>query len=1205
MADINAERKAIAEQLGRGLASENRLTPEQARAFVRGLQVSWDVPAIQWQTSESNIQLADAQRLLHAAAVLRELDGINSSVAKDCYRRAAEILEWLSRADDELQLAVPAELLAAAAYQLAGLSAMAAGLLGQLESQELGIRLYSRFLAADFDGSVAEALVFWEQNGELTDRHHASQILSPQDPESLEWYFSTELVRCISLIAAALRRGDDIRVSRALEKLAALERLATRTFANDIAMLVSLMSAVAHGYSESSIYIPLRTLASLKPARSQLLEKFGRGQFSRGRGILWASQKQGLERLLEQSSFALCTPTGSGKTLVANLAILKELMLAGDDLQMPLALYLVPSRALAGEVEAKLTQELGSDFIVTGLYGGADWGITDYWLQSERPTVLIATVEKAEALIRYVGPLLLARLRLLIIDEAHQVVCEDNSRARTDFADHSSRSLRLESLVSRLLARTPGVARIALTAVAGGAASPVAKWIEGNLDAQPIGTRYRSTRQLIGVLEGASGHAGKMSIDMMNGATLRVRGRQDPVYIPLRIASMPKLRAQVRNSIYHFNELHVLWTALHLIDDGRRVLISVAQTPERTMGWFKDALDLPEWYGVLSFTPPNDVADLVIFDAARAACVDYCGESSYEVALLDRGIATSHGQMPQRLRRLMTQLIERRVCPITIATATLTEGVNLPFDIIFVLSLRRRRYDPDAPLAERLTVTPMSTSEFRNLAGRAGRPGATKAMEGITLIALPTGPSTTAAAHVELQHRQIGEMNQDYERLLDSLRREDGTSDHVTSPLALLISTLAERARALLGIRDTEFLVWLEQITPTEISDQAGEAHSDPLARLADSLDELDGVLLAAVEELAMATDQVQSPVELEIFLTQLWGRTFSQIATAQEAWLERAFVKRGVGLVVRVYPDPAERRQIFQYGFSPFVGRRFSAVAPAIRQILTLATNYGAQNTQERLNYFISFVGLLANNRGFGLRARTTVGDQALLANWLAPLSWLMNVPGAPSPTPSELRSWQRFVSENFEFRLGTALGAVIAQAWSEGTDEPFLVPSLAVWRSTTGLPWFGFWAKELLRWGTLDPFVAFALAQGLEGTRAAAAARRQEFETWLNIIGIEEAEDLIDPQNFIAWAETLQVATVQPPPSPVFDVVLNEGVGRLEEYDVLPIVRPNAVQWIDPAGYLLATSRDLRVRSPHKDDFVIDRQSSRWRVRRTYQAI
>src|SRR3546814_11049403 len=131
----------------------------------------------------------------------------------------------------------------------------------------------------------------------------------------------------------------------------------------------------------------------------------------------------------------LCTPTGSGKTLVANLALIKELLLRDhDDGLGPLALYIVPSRALAGEVEAKLSSELRGDVIVTGLYGGADWGITDVWLTSEEPVVLIVTVEKADALLRYLGSILLARLTLPFIDRAPQVAPQANAANATSLS---------------------------------------------------------------------------------------------------------------------------------------------------------------------------------------------------------------------------------------------------------------------------------------------------------------------------------------------------------------------------------------------------------------------------------------------------------------------------------------------------------------------------------------------------------------------------------------------------------------------------------------------------------------------------------------------------------------------------------------------------------------------------------------------------
>ncbi|GAA3275340.1 hypothetical protein GCM10020258_54340 [Sphingomonas yabuuchiae] len=111
--------------------------------------------------------------------------------------------------------------------------------------------------------------------------------------------------------------------------------------------------------------------------------------------------------------------------------------------------------------------------LITGLYGGADWGITDAWLTTDRPVVLIATVEKADALMRYLGPILIARIKLLIIDEAHQVVPDADESTRVSFAEHSNRAIRLETLVSRIVARQPEVVRIALTAVAGGPHSPL------------------------------------------------------------------------------------------------------------------------------------------------------------------------------------------------------------------------------------------------------------------------------------------------------------------------------------------------------------------------------------------------------------------------------------------------------------------------------------------------------------------------------------------------------------------------------------------------------------------------------------------------------------------------------------------------------------------------------------------------------------
>jgi hypothetical protein len=495
------------------------------------------------------------------------------------------------------------------------------------------------------------------------------------------------------------------------------------------------------------------------------------------------------------------------------------------------------------------------------------------------------------------------------------------------------------------------------------------------------------------------------------------------------------------------------------------------------MGWYKDALELESWQGAIHFVPPENEDALHRFNETRAACIDYCGATSYELALLDRGIATNHGQMPQHLRRLMTDLIDQGICPITVATATLTEGVNLPFDIIFVTALKRRSYDT---VKNRPDVRLMTTSEFSNLAGRAGRPGASNGMEGITLIPIPRRPSATARQQIPTQWAQIQGMKNDWALLQRALLAEELQQAEIHSPLALLLSGVAESALELLGLSGEIFLTWLETALPAEISADAGRAAATAGGRLADSVDELDGVLLSALEEVERLRDERLNGAQAEAFLAGLWARTFTVYAATQEAWLERAFIRRGRAIIDTIYPDVEERGRLYQYGFTPYVGRRFEAIAPGLTAIISAAEGYGTATQAARLLVFESIAGLLTNDRGYGFRIRATDVEQQLLENWRVVLAWWMQVTNAVAPEPKSLRAWQRFVTENLEFRLGVAVGAVVATAWSGGADDnPLAVPSLATWKETSGLPWFGFWARELLRWGTLDPFVAFALAQ------------------------------------------------------------------------------------------------------------------------------
>ena len=244
------QRLEIANGARIGLALENEISANQARSYVRCLQIGWQVDTIGWSNADSEAQLADARSLLQAAEIFVEIEGHDAPRAIDCYRRAGEILEWLARSADAIRTIAPIELLAGAAFQLGGLPAMASGLLGQLDLEEEGARLFADFFRADFDAVLVHAMAFWEQNGDLTVSGSSRQILDQDEDDRLAWYFTVELIRALGLYADSIRRGDDARLAKAAAKLKALDAMAVRTFSDDVALLISLLRQVGERFAD-------------------------------------------------------------------------------------------------------------------------------------------------------------------------------------------------------------------------------------------------------------------------------------------------------------------------------------------------------------------------------------------------------------------------------------------------------------------------------------------------------------------------------------------------------------------------------------------------------------------------------------------------------------------------------------------------------------------------------------------------------------------------------------------------------------------------------------------------------------------------------------------------------------------------------------------------------------------------------------------
>lgn len=89
------------------------------------------------------------------------------------------------------------------------------------------------------------------------------------------------------------------------------------------------------------------------------------------------------------------------------------------------------------------------------------------------------------------------------------------------------------------------------------------------------------------------------------------------------------------------------------------------------------------------------------------------------------GTAPHHGGLRPLEQHVVETLVEADLCRTVIATPTLAQGVNLPFDISIVTFLKRRNLTTGAE-------EPLSLSEIGNMLGRAGRAG--YVADGICLI---------------------------------------------------------------------------------------------------------------------------------------------------------------------------------------------------------------------------------------------------------------------------------------------------------------------------------------------------------------------------------------------------------------------------------------------------------------------------------------
>ncbi|MHA1734642.1 MAG: DEAD/DEAH box helicase [Promethearchaeota archaeon] len=166
----------------------------------------------------------------------------------------------------------------------------------------------------------------------------------------------------------------------------------------------------------------------------------------RGRGIKFLRPLQAKvvkDGLFFNSSFLVATPSGSGKTLVGELAVMHSILVLGMR-----AVFIVPYKALAHEKFRQFRDSYGSLGIRVKLAMG------DYNLprrELEECDLLITTFEKLDSLLRSESSPWKGGLNTVVVDEVHVLGDAD-------------RGARLEALLVRLVKKYPALQLVCLSA---------------------------------------------------------------------------------------------------------------------------------------------------------------------------------------------------------------------------------------------------------------------------------------------------------------------------------------------------------------------------------------------------------------------------------------------------------------------------------------------------------------------------------------------------------------------------------------------------------------------------------------------------------------------------------------------------------------------------------------------------------------------
>lgn len=1051
--------------------------------------------------------------LLRGAMALRAQAGASELTSK-AFERAANAFEALVRnGDPEAPDRGFRRTIAAAAYHLAGFSAVAYSLFNETAEDlntspgETAIR---HLILRDLDqlrGFVRE----WLGDAAHGDEQIA-EALRGEDPdvdEVLSTILNTTICRALAFFDFALETGEPEPIESARALLAKAVSLAGNAENVPLWWISNLCHHLIDDLWQHSLHqnLPTEPPEGTEEKYPDLRRLFISSLYARKTSEveLWPSQREAAQRSTDvRDDLVVALPTSAGKTRVAEIATLMTLSSARR------VLIVTPLRALSAQTERSFRKTFAPlGFSVSSLYGASGLSAGDEDALRTRE-IIIATPEKLDFALRS-DPSLIDDVGLIVLDEGHMI-------------GPSEREIRYETLVQRLLRRADAAERriVCLSAIlpSGDELDDLTAWIRSDDPGEPVRSDWRPTRQRFGALT----WRGK-------DALLRLDLDDDGPFLDKFVVEKPALGRETKP--YPRKNSHlVLFAAWEFASQGKRTLIFSTQA-NWVESYGKQVVDLCK-RGYLDSLLDDDASIARALEVGK----EWLGEDHPAVASLKAGVAIHHGRLPSPFLRELEILLSEGVLKVIVASPTLSQGLNLNAAVLLVPALYRA--------GEKI-----KGEEFANVAGRAGR--AFVDVEGLIVhimfdrIDWRKREWRRLVASAKARTLKSG-LIQIVAEILERLSRE-GVLDRADAWEYLANAREAWRSpdeEVEVAERLAAVVEYDADADDTDEDDEEETIEEEPLSQL---VERLDATVFGLIE--ALDADRADLPKLLDEALKgSLWARQIAREGDEVAPLHKKVFEARA-DLIWKTTTAQA-RRGHFAMGVGLEAGLTIDAMADELAELLDRADEAALSGDIDELVDALCGLG----ERLLFMRPFIPDKANALPANWKAILRSWVSGEEVSKIGPQNMRA----VEEAFTYRLVWALEAVRTRRMSLGWS-PETVAGGAAAAVETGVP--RLMMAMLIRAGLPSRRAAMVAVEDAEPVFVTPA----EMRVWLEsdeITAYTDAGDWPTPDTAALWARFrtealsggIQKWSVErykrlldieaAPPAGLYRIVTDEGDGR-----------------------------------------------------------